>query len=157
MAAARRVGGIPDELDGVRLLLRRYLAGFGPARLNDFANWAGIPLPLAKSASNSFDLRRFRDEQGRVLVDLPDAPLPADDVPAPVRFLPVWDPTLLVHCRRALILPEEHRPRIFNTRTPHSINCFLVDGQVAGSWRYNSGRVITERVHAAAGGRAARS
>jgi hypothetical protein len=69
-------------------------------------------------------------------VDLPDAPLPDADTPAPPRFLPVWDATLLVHARRTQILPEAHRPRVFNTKTPHSVNTFLVDGQVAGTWRF---------------------
>jgi hypothetical protein len=52
-----------------------------------------------------------------------------------VRFLPTWDAVLLAHARRALILPEAHRPRIFNTKMPQSIGTFLVDGQVAGTWR----------------------
>ena len=53
-----------------------------------------------------------------------------------MRFLPTWDATLLVHCRRAGILPEEHRPTIFTSRNPHSVSTFLVDGVVAGTWRY---------------------
>ena len=61
-----------------------------------------------------------------------------------MRFLPVWDATLLVHARRTQILPERHRPRIFNIRNPHSVNTFLVDGQVAGTWRYEHGRVEIE-------------
>jgi DNA glycosylase AlkZ-like len=61
-----------------------------------------------------------------------------------VRFLPVWDATLLVHARRTGILPEEHRPRVFNVRTPHSVNTFLVDGAVAGTWKYEKGRVRAE-------------
>jgi len=74
-------------------------------------------------------------------------------VPAPARFLPVWDATLLVHSRRTQILPEEHRPRIFNPRTPHSVNTFLVDGAVAGTWRIEGGRVELEpfgRLHRSA-------
>ena len=62
----------------------------------------------------------------------------------PVRFLPVWDATLLVHARRTQILPERYRSRIFNTRNPQSVNTFLVDGQVAGMWRYEKGRVKIE-------------
>jgi len=137
-------GGVPTELDGLRLLLERYLRGFGPARINDFANWAGVSLPLAKNATDGVELRHFRDEQGRELVDVPDAPLPPEDSPAPVRFLPVWDATLLVHCRRTLILPEEFRPLLFNTKAPQSFHSFLVDGQVAGTWRYHAGSVTTE-------------
>ena len=77
-------------------------------------------------------LRRFRDEQGGELLDLPRAPLPDADVPAPVRFLPTWDATLLVHARRTQILPERFRPLLFDTKTPHSFPSFLIDGQVAG-------------------------
>lgn len=88
-----------------------------------------------KSAAEGMTLRRFRDEQERELVDLPRAPLPAADAPAPVRFLPTWDATLLVHSRQTQILPEAYRPLVFNTKTPHSVGTFLVDGSVAGSWR----------------------
>ena len=137
-------GGVADEADGINLLLRRYLGAFGPARVADFANWAGLPPRTAAHAAHDAQLRHFRDEAGRVLVDLPDAPLPAEDTPAPVRFLPVWDATLLVHCRATQILPEAYRPLIFNTRTPQSVPCFIVDGQVAGTWRYNSGAVVTD-------------
>ena len=61
-----------------------------------------------------------------------------------MRFLPVWDATLLVHARRTGILPERYRPLVFNTKTPHSVNTFIVDGAVAGAWRYERGRVRIE-------------
>jgi hypothetical protein len=64
-------------------------------------------------------------------------------MPAPVRFLPTWDAVLLVHARRTGVLPEEYRPRVFSTKTPHSVGTFLVDGAVAGTWRYDRGRVRT--------------
>ena len=51
---------------------------------------------------------------------------------------------LLVHARRTQVLPEEYRPLVFNTRTPHSVSTFLVDGTVAGTWRYEGGRVRLE-------------
>ena len=98
-------------------------------------------MSTTKRALERLELRRFQDEQGKELVDLPRLPLPDADTPAPVRFLPVWDATLLVHARRTQILPERYRPRIFNTKTPNSANTFLVDGQVAGTWRYEQGRV----------------
>jgi len=75
------------------------------------------------------------------LIDLPRAPLPDADTPAPVRFLPTWDATLLVHARRTQILPEQYRPLVFNTRTPHSVPTFLIDGAVAGTWRVERDRV----------------
>jgi hypothetical protein len=129
------------EQEGIEHLVRRYLQGFGPARPAEIADWASLDVSTTRRALERLELRRFRDEQGKELVDLPRLPLPAADTPAPVRFLPVWDATLLVHARRTQILPERYRPLIFNIKTPNSANTFLVDGQVAGTWRYEDGRV----------------
>ena len=87
------------EEKGLEHLLRRYLGGFGPGTANEAANWAGVPVTKMKEAAERLSLRRFRDEEGKVLLDLPRAPLPGG-IPAPVRFLPTWDATLLVHARR---------------------------------------------------------
>jgi len=130
--------------DGLELLVRRYLGGFGPAAVKDVAGWAGVPVAAIAPALERLKVRRFRDEAGRELVDLPRAPIPDGDTPAPVRFLPTWDATLLVHQRRTGVLPEEHRPRVFATTTPQSVATFLVDGQVAGKWRHERGRIVTE-------------
>ena len=127
------------ERDGIELLIRRYLGGFGPALPGDVANWMGANISAVKAVAATMELRDFRDEDGRALADLRDAPLPDPEEPAPVRFLPVWDATLLVHARRTQILPEEFRSRVFNTKTPHSVNTFLLNGQVAGAWRYDKG------------------
>jgi Winged helix DNA-binding domain len=129
------------EAEGLEHLVRRYLGGFGPASRRDLAGWAGIGVTAFRPVLERLDLRRFRDEQGTELLDLPGAPLPDPDTPAPVRFLPTWDATLLVHARRTQILPERYRSRVFNTKTPHSVPTFLVDGAVAGTWRYERGRV----------------
>jgi hypothetical protein len=138
-----RTGPVTAE-EGLDHLLRRYLGGFGPAPLRDAAGWAGIPAPLLAPSVERLRLRHFRDERGAELLDLPRAPLPDSETPAPVRFLPTWDATLLVHARRTGILPEPLRPRVFNTRTPHSFPTFLVDGRVAGTWRHERGRVVLE-------------
>jgi hypothetical protein len=124
------------EKSGIEHLLRRYLGGFGPATLNDAASWSGVPVTKLKEAAGQLTLRRFRNEEGKELFDLPRAPLPGGDARTPTRFLPTWDATLLVHARRTLILPEDYRPRIFNTKAPFSFHTFLVDGQVAGVWRW---------------------
>ena len=112
-----------------------YLRGFGPARLTDAADWAGVSVTALRPAVERLRLRTFHDEEGNVLLDLPRAPLPDGDTPAPPRFLPTWDATLLVHARRTQILPERFRPLIFGTKTPNSFPTFLVDGAVAGTWR----------------------
>ena len=132
------------EEEGVDLLVERYLGAFGPATAAEIADWAGVDLTPVKEALARRELARYTDERGKELVDLPGAPLPQEDQPAPVRFLPTWDATLLVHARRTQILPERFRPLVFNTKTPHSIGTFLVDGQVAGTWRYEKGRVETK-------------
>lgn len=133
-------GGVAQD-DGIELLVTRYLGGFGPARPADIAGWAGLPARVISSVLEHRSLRRFRDEQGQLLLDLPRAPLPDPETPAPVRFLPTWDATLLTHARRTGILPEEFRPLVFNTKTPLSVGTFTVDGAVAGSWRHEAGRI----------------
>ena len=138
------VGPPPVDLDedaGIELLIRRYLGAFGPAALKEVAGWMGLNVGQMRHVADAMRLRGYRDEGGTALVDLPDESLPDPDTPAPPRFLPVWDATLLVHARRTQILPEAYRPLVFNTRTPHSVNTFLVDGQVAGTWRFEKGRI----------------
>jgi hypothetical protein len=108
------------------------------------ADWAGLPVALVEPHLERVATRSFVSEDGAQLVDLPRAPLPDPDTPAPVRFLPTWDASLLVHARRSGILPEEHRPKIFNTKMPQSIGTFLVDGVVAGTWKLDGGRIRTE-------------
>ena len=129
----------PDE--ALDHLVRRYLSGFGPASRTDIAAWAGLNVRDLAPPLERLALRRFRDEQGKELLDLPRAPLPDPDTPAPVRFLPTWDAALLVHARRTGILPERFRPLVFDTKNPPSVPTFLVDGAVAGTWRYDGGRV----------------
>ena len=124
-----------DEAKGLELLLRRYLGGFGPARLADAAHWAGVAVAKMRATAARMTLRTFRDEGGRVLVDLPRSPLPEATTPAPIRFLPWFDATLLTHCRRTRILPEEYRTFVFSIQVPQSIGTVLVDGRVAASWR----------------------
>jgi hypothetical protein len=132
------------EAEGLEHLVRRYLAGFGPASAQDTASWAGLPVTTVRPALERLGVRRFRDEQGRELFDLQRTPLPHPETPAPPRLLSTWDATLLVHARRTQLLPERYRGLVFSTRNPHSVPTFLVDGAVAGSWRYEQGRVRLE-------------
>jgi hypothetical protein len=136
-----------SEADGMVHLLRRYLEGFGPAPLEDAASWAGFSPSALRPALDGLRLRRFRDQRGRELLDLPGAVLPDPDTPVPVRFLPTWDATLLAHARRTEILPETYRPMVFATKTPQSVPTFLVDGAVAGTWRYQAGAIKLAPFH----------
>lgn len=132
------------EGEGLERLVRRYLGGFGPSSAKEIAGWAGVAPAIVAPTLERLPLRRFRDEAGEELLDLPRALLPEPTVEAPVRFLPTWDATLLVHARRTQVLPEEYRPLVFDTKTPHSVPTFLVGGRVAGTWREERGRVQVE-------------
>ena len=90
-------------------------------------------------------LRRFRDEHGRELLDVPRAPLPDAETPAPVRFLPKWDNVLLAFADRTRVLPEEYRKTVIGMNGDVA-QTFLVDGFVAGIWRVENGRVVTRAV-----------
>jgi hypothetical protein len=146
-SAVEWVGPPPRGLTrekGLELLTQRYLAGFGPSTANEIAGFAGLQVGEVAPVLDGMTLRRFRAEDGAELLDVPRAPIADPDAPAPVRFLPTWDATLLVHARRTQVLPEEHRSKIFSIKTPQSTPTFLVDGAVAGTWRFEDGKVETQ-------------
>jgi hypothetical protein len=134
------------EVEGRALLVRSFLAAFGPAPWKDIATWAGVgPADLQRAvAETGLRLADHEDGAGKPLVDLPDAPLPDPDVPAPVRFLPHWDAVTLVHARRSGIMPEEHRPILFHIRNPASMGTVVVDGRIVAGWRFRDGAVALE-------------
>jgi len=125
----------PIEVLAARtVLVRRYLAAFGPSTRADIADWSGLRVADFAAALDALEpLRRFRDENGRELLDLPRMPLPPADTPAPVRFLPKWDNTLLAHADRRRVLPEELRKAVI-AKNGDVTQTFLVEGVVAGSW-----------------------
>jgi hypothetical protein len=125
-------------------LVSRYLRGFGPATRTDITTFTGLRLGELKPVLARLEIERHESEDGEELLDVPGALLPDPDTPAPVRFLPVWDATLLVHARRTGLLPADMRPRVFSVKKPHGTPTFLVDGAVAGAWRYQDGRVSLE-------------
>lgn len=146
LALAEHWVGPPDvdEDAGLAHLVRAYLRAFGPAPWRDIASWAGISVADAKRGAEGLTLVHHRDEDGRPLVDLEGAQLPDPDLSAPVRFLPHWDATLLVHARRTAILPEAYRSLVFSTKNPFSVGTYLVDGAVIGAWSVKDGRVVLD-------------
>ena len=132
------------EDEGLAHLVRAYLRAFGPAPWRDIGLWAGISVAAAKRGGEGLTLVRYRDEAGRELLDMPGSPLPDQDTPAPVRFLPHWDAMLLVHARRTGILPEAHRGKVFRTTNPFSVGTILVDGTVVGAWSLKDGRIVID-------------
>jgi hypothetical protein len=122
-------------------LLRRYLAAFGPSSRKDIDTWSMLRMPQIVPALERLELRRFRDEHGRELLDVPRGVLPDADTSAPVRFLPKWDNVLLAHADRSRVLPEPYRKRVIRMNGDVA-QTFLVDGFVAGTWRVEHGRVV---------------
>jgi hypothetical protein len=117
--------------------IRRYLAAFGPATVQDIAAWSG--LTKVREAVAAMDLRRDGD-----LLDVEDAPLPDPDTPAPPRFIPPFDNVVLGHKDRARIVPGEDRPRLIaDLGKP----MFLVDGFVRGTWRIDDGALALAPWH----------
>jgi hypothetical protein len=134
-----------DPAAATELLLGRYLGAFGPARVADVCQWSGLRAASVRAAVERLGprLRRFRDEQGRELVDLPRAPLPPADTPAPPRLLAMWDSSLLAYEERSRVLPDEYRKTVIDKRGDVA-QTILVDGHVAGVWRIDGGRVRLE-------------
>jgi hypothetical protein len=125
-------------------LLRRYLLAFGPASRRDISAWSMMHVPeIGRALDRIEPLVRFRDEEGRELLDVPRAPLPDADTPAPVRFLPKWDNVLLAWANRTRVLPEQYRRKVIGMNGDVA-QTFLVDGFVAGIWRVKKGRVVLD-------------
>jgi len=127
------------------VLLRRYLGALGPARLGDACRWSGLAVVRMRRALALLEpeLRRFRDEQGRELLDLRRGPLPPADTPAPARLLAMWDSMLLAYEERTRVLPEEYRKVVIDKRGDVA-QTILVDGRVRGVWHMDGGRVRLE-------------
>jgi hypothetical protein len=126
---------LPTREEGAKHLVRSYLAAFGPATQQDLLRFAGVRVGDLRPGLERLELRTYRDDRGRVLLDLPRAPLPDGDVRAPVRFLPKWDSSLLAYAppERTRILPEKFRNTVIR-KNGDVLPTVLVDGFVAATW-----------------------
>jgi hypothetical protein len=120
-------------------MMLRYLAAFGPATVKDMQVWSGLTKLRELIEPLRPHLLTFRDEYGNELFDLPDAPRPDADTPAPTRFLAEFDSMLLSYYDRTRIMADEYRPRVF-TENGIIRSTFLVDGFVRGLWKIDQQR-----------------
>jgi Winged helix DNA-binding domain len=131
----RRLGtsSAPDDM------IRRYLAAFGPATVADMRAWSSLTGLGDVADRLRRRLRVFQDENGRELFDLPDAPRPPSDTPAPPRFLPCYDNALLSHADRSRIIPPGIGREVFPNESL-LVGTVLIDGFVGATWRITSSR-----------------
>ena len=135
---------LPPPDDAAERLVRSYLAAFGPATQEDILRFAGVRVGDIRAGLERVELRRFRDERGRLLLDVPRAPLPDGDEPAPVRFLPKWDSSILGYAppERTRILPEKYRATVIR-KNGDVLPTVLVDGFVSATWDVGTKRDLT--------------
>lgn len=141
VAAAAWLGAQEAEgAEGTRRLVQRALASFGPSSRADLAAFTGLAVAAIAPALDALDalgpeLERLTDESGRELYDLPGAPRPPEDTPAPLRLLGEWDNVLLAHADRRRMFDDETRRRVIR-KNGDVLPTILVDGVVAGTWRW---------------------
>ena len=128
-----------DPAPSLEETILRYLGAFGPATVKDVQTWSGLTRLGEVIERLRPHLRIFRDERGKELFDVPDAPMPDPDTPAPPRFLPEFDNLILSHADRTRVIAEEYRKAIAskNGMVPASV---LVDGFVRGTWKTERSR-----------------
>jgi hypothetical protein len=132
---------LPDREEGAKRIVERHLAAFGPATQQDLLRFAGVRVGDLRPGLEQMELRAFRDERGRKLLDLPRAPLPDGETPAPIRFLPKWDSAILAYAppERTRILPEKFRSTVIR-KNGDVLPTVLVDGFVAATWNIDRKR-----------------
>ncbi|HSS76621.1 MAG TPA: winged helix DNA-binding domain-containing protein [Thermoanaerobaculia bacterium] len=138
LAAPRPTGPASTPEEALDFVIRCHLRAFGPASADDVADWIGWKTPPVRAALERLSpaLALFKDEAGRTLYDLPEAPRPGLEVPAPIRFLPEFDSVQLAYSakRRQRILPDAHREKVYVRANLRVLPTFLVDGMMAGTW-----------------------
>jgi hypothetical protein len=123
-------------------VVRRYLAAFGPASVKDMQTWAGLTRLRDAFERLRPELVTFRDESGVELFDLPDAPRPDPETPAPPRLLPEFDNLLLSHADRSRVVPPDLKGRSWQGNQAY--RTFLVDGFLAGIWKFDGPALVLE-------------
>lgn len=134
------VGEVDDGAVAVDDAVLRYLGAFGPASVKDMQTWAGLTRLREAFERLRPRLVVFQDENGVELFDLPEAPRPGADVPAPPRFLPEFDNLLLSHADRTRVIAPELKGRTWTGNQAHCV--LLLDGFLAGLWKLD-GNVLT--------------
>ncbi|MFC9247699.1 winged helix DNA-binding domain-containing protein [Streptomyces sp. NPDC057136] len=149
---AARTGPVPRGRETVtqalQALVLRYLDGFGPASVADVAQFAMVQRAPIREALNALgdSVEQFEGPEGTVLFDIPGAPRPPADIPAPPRLMAMWDSTLLAYADRSRMIPPDYR-RLVIRNNGDVLPTLLVDGYVAGVWRPVDGGIEAMAFH----------
>lgn len=136
-----------DEAASVAALVRRYLEGFGPATMQDIAQFGTIYRPPVQRAIEALGDKLVQlDGPGGIYLDIPDGLLPPEDTPAPPRLMAMWDSALLAYRDRSRIIPAEYRKLVMRNNGD-VLPTLLVDGYVAGVWRPLDGAIEATAFH----------
>jgi len=141
-------GGIDPPDESLRTLVHRYLEGFGPASAVDVAQFALVQRARARDALGALSgaLERLEGPDGAALFDIPGAPHPAEDTPAPPRLMAMWDSILLAYADRSRVIPPDYR-KLVTRSNGDVLPTLLVDGYVAGVWRPVEGGIEATAFH----------
>lgn len=147
-AAARTAPFAAGRDEAIQHLALRYLEAFGPASVLDLAQFTMLRRPAVRTALRALagTLTEIEGPDGAELFDVPGAPLPAPDTPAPPRLLGMWDGTLLAYADRSRIIPPDYR-RLVIRQNGDVLPTVLVDGYVAGVWRPVDGGIEATAFH----------
>jgi hypothetical protein len=137
-----------DPKASMQWLVRRYLEAFGPASVQDMAQFSTIYRPPVRAAITAManSLERFEGPDGVELFDVPDGLFPREDSPAPPRLMAMWDSILLAYADRGRIIPADSRKLVMRNNGD-VLPTLLVDGQVAGVWRPVEGGIEATAFH----------
>ena len=132
----------------LQMLVARYLEGFGPASVADMARFALVQRACAQEALKALSggLERLEGPDGAVMYDVPGAPRPDEDTPAPPRLMAMWDSILLAYVDRSRVISPDYRTLV--TRSNGDVlPTLLVDGYVVGVWRPVEGGIEATAFH----------
>jgi uncharacterized protein YcaQ len=145
---AARAEAASDGPAAMQWLVRRYLEGFGPATIQDIAQFSTIYRPPVKEAVAALgdELVRLEGPDGAALLDAPGGALPDEDAPAPPRLMAMWDSALLAYADRSRMIPPDYRALVMRNNGD-VLPTLLVDGCVAGVWRPVEGGIEATAFH----------